>query len=158
DPRAHAGDVKYHMGVSADVATAGGPVHLALAFNPSPLETVDPVVAGSVPSRQERRGDAARRQVMPTLIHGDAAFAGQGALMELCQMSRARRVAVGGPVHVLVNHPVGFTASAREHARSPLYCADGAKMIGARVLRVDADDPEAVALAARLAYDLRQEF
>jgi len=158
DPRAHAGDVKYHMGFSADVATAGGPVHLALAFNPSHLEIVAPVVAGSVRSRQERRGDAARRQVMPILIHGDAAFAGQGVVMELFQMSQARGFAVGGTVHVVVNNQVGFTTSAREDARSTLYCTDVAKMIGAPVLHVNADDPEAVAFAARLAYDFRQEF
>ncbi|HRN62935.1 MAG TPA: thiamine pyrophosphate-dependent enzyme, partial [Luteimonas sp.] len=155
---AHAGDVKYHMGFSADVATDGGPVHLALAFNPSHLEIVDPVVAGSVRSRQERRKDTARRQVMPILIHGDAAFAGQGVVMELFQMSQARGFAVGGTVHVVVNNQVGFTTSAREDARSTLYCTDVAKMIGAPVLHVNADDPEAVAFAARLAYDFRQEF
>ncbi len=155
---AHAGDVKYHMGFSADVATEGGPVHLALAFNPSHLEIVDPVVAGSVRSRQERRKDTARRQVMPILIHGDAAFAGQGVVMELFQMSQARGFAVGGTVHVVVNNQVGFTTSAREDARSTLYCTDVAKMIGAPVLHVNADDPEAVAFAARLAYDFRQEF
>jgi 2-oxoglutarate dehydrogenase E1 component len=155
---AHAGDVKYHMGFSADVVTDGGPVHLALAFNPSHLEIVDPVVAGSVRSRQERRQDTARRQVMPILIHGDAAFAGQGVVMELFQMSQARGFAVGGTVHVVVNNQVGFTTSAREDARSTLYCTDVAKMIGAPVLHVNADDPEAVAFAARLAYDFRQEF
>ncbi|HEY4528996.1 MAG TPA: 2-oxoglutarate dehydrogenase E1 component [Luteimonas sp.] len=153
-----AGDVKYHMGFSADVATEGGPVHLALAFNPSHLEIVDPVVAGSVRSRQERRGDADRRQVMPILIHGDAAFAGQGVVMELFQMSQARGFAVGGTVHVVVNNQVGFTTSAREDARSTLYCTDVAKMIGAPVLHVNADNPEAVAFAARLAYEFRQEF
>ncbi|MEN1928229.1 2-oxoglutarate dehydrogenase E1 component [Luteimonas sp. MJ250] len=155
---AHAGDVKYHMGFSADVATDGGPVHLALAFNPSHLEIVDPVVTGSVRSRQERRQDTARRQVMPILIHGDAAFAGQGVVMELFQMSQARGFAVGGTLHVVVNNQVGFTTSAREDARSTLYCTDVAKMIGAPVLHVNADDPEAVAFAARLAYDFRQEF
>src|SRR5690606_7870070 len=142
---AHAGDVKYHMGFSADVATDGGPVHLALAFNPSHLEIVDPVVTGSVRSRQERRQDTARRQVMPILIHGDAAFAGQGVVMELFQMSQARGFAVGGTLHVVVNNQVGFTTSAREDARSTLYCTDVAKMIGAPVLHVNADDPEAVA-------------
>ena len=155
---AHAGDVKYHMGFSADVATEGGPVHLALAFNPSHLEIVDPVVAGSVRSRQERRKDTARRQVMPILIHGDAAFAGQGVVMELFQMSQARGFAVGGTVHIVVNNQVGFTTSERDDARSTLYCTDVAKMIGAPVLHVNADDPEAVAFAARLAYDFRQEF
>src|SRR5690606_6560297 len=125
---AHTGDVKYHMGFSADVATDGGPVHVALAFNPSHLEIVDPVVAGSVRSRQHRRGDKARRQVMPILMHGDAAFAGQGVVMELLQMSQARGFRVGGTVHVVVNNQVGFTTSAAEDARSTLYCTDVAKM------------------------------
>jgi len=158
DDRAVAGDVKYHMGFSADVATAGGPVHLALAFNPSHLEIVDPVVAGSVRSRQERRGDTARRQVMPILIHGDAAFAGQGVVMELFQMSQARGFAVGGTVHIVINNQVGFTTSNRDDSRSTLYCTDIAKMVGAPVLHVNGDDPEAVVFAAKLAYDFRQQF
>ncbi|OZB53534.1 MAG: 2-oxoglutarate dehydrogenase E1 component [Stenotrophomonas sp. 14-69-23] len=158
DDRAVAGDVKYHMGFSADVATAGGPVHLALAFNPSHLEIVDPVVAGSVRSRQERRGDAARKQVMPILIHGDAAFAGQGVVMELFQMSQARGFAVGGTVHIVINNQVGFTTSNRDDSRSTLYCTDIAKMVGAPVLHVNGDDPEAVVFAAQLAYDFRQQF
>ncbi|HBK46113.1 MAG TPA: 2-oxoglutarate dehydrogenase E1 component [Xanthomonadaceae bacterium] len=158
DARASAGDVKYHMGFSADVATDGGPVHLALAFNPSHLEIVDPVVAGSVRSRQERRGDTARKQVLPILIHGDAAFAGQGVVMELFQMSQARGFAVGGTVHIVINNQVGFTTSRREDSRSTLYCTDVAKMIGAPVLHVNGDDPEAVVFAAKLAYDFRQEF
>ncbi|KRG43990.1 2-oxoglutarate dehydrogenase subunit E1 [Stenotrophomonas pictorum JCM 9942] len=158
DERAVAGDVKYHMGFSADVATDGGPVHLALAFNPSHLEIVDPVVAGSVRSRQERRGDAARKQVMPILIHGDAAFAGQGVVMELFQMSQARGFTVGGTMHIVVNNQVGFTTSNRDDSRSTLYCTDIAKMIGAPVLHVNGDDPEAVVFAAKLAYDFRQQF
>ncbi|WP_312347197.1 2-oxoglutarate dehydrogenase E1 component [Stenotrophomonas acidaminiphila] len=158
DDRAVAGDVKYHMGFSADVATAGGPVHLALAFNPSHLEIVDPVVAGSVRSRQERRGDTARKQVMPILIHGDAAFAGQGVVMELFQMSQARGFAVGGTVHIVINNQVGFTTSNRDDSRSTLYCTDIAKMVGAPVLHVNGDDPEAVVFAAQLAYDFRQQF
>jgi len=158
DDRAVAGDVKYHMGFSADVATAGGPVHLALAFNPSHLEIVDPVVAGSVRSRQERRGDTARKQVMPILIHGDAAFAGQGVVMELFQMSQARGFAVGGTVHIVINNQVGFTTSKRDDSRSTLYCTDIAKMVGAPVLHVNGDDPEAVVFAAQLAYDFRQQF
>jgi len=158
DDRAHTGDVKYHMGFSADIATPGGPLHLALAFNPSHLEIVDPVVAGSVRSRQQRRGDRARRQVLPVLIHGDAAFAGQGVVMELLQMSQARGFAVGGTVHVVVNNQVGFTTSAAEDARSTLYCTDVAKMVGAPVLHVNGDDPEAVAFCAQLAFDFRQRF
>ena len=158
DERAHAGDVKYHMGFSADIATPGAPVHLALAFNPSHLEIVDPVVAGSVRSRQERRGDDERRQVLPVLIHGDAAFAGQGVVMELFQMSQARGFAVGGTVHVVINNQVGFTTSNKEDARSTLYCTDVAKMVGAPVFHVNGDDPEAVVFVAKLAYEFRQQF
>ena len=155
---AHTGDVKYHMGFSADIATPGGPVHLALAFNPSHLEIVDPVVAGSVRSRQLRRGDNARKQVLPVLLHGDAAFAGQGVVMELFQMSQARGFRVGGTVHVVINNQVGFTTSATEDARSTLYCTDVAKMIGAPILHVNGDDPEAVAFVSELAFDFRQRF
>ena len=158
DVLASAGDVKYHMGFSADVATPGDPVHLALAFNPSHLEIVDPVVAGSVRSRQERRGDDERRQVLPVLIHGDAAFAGQGVVMELLQMSQARGFAVGGTLHIVVNNQIGFTTSERDDARSTLYCTDVAKMVGAPVFHVNADDPEAVAFVGKLAYDFRQRF
>lgn len=158
DDRAVAGDVKYHMGFSADVASDGGPVHLALAFNPSHLEIADPVVAGSVRSRQERRNDTARKQVMPILIHGDAAFAGQGVVMELFQMSQARGFTVGGTVHIVINNQVGFTTSNRDDSRSTLYCTDIAKMVAAPVLHVNGDDPEAVVFAARLAYDFRQQF
>ena len=158
DDRAHTGDVKYHMGFSADIATPGEPVHLALAFNPSHLEIVDPVVAGSVRSRQERRRDSERSTVLPVIIHGDAAFAGQGVVMELLQMSQARGFAVGGTVHIVVNNQIGFTTSARDDARSTLYCTDVAKMVGAPVLHVNGDDPEAVVFCANLAYDFRQRF
>ena len=158
DEHASAGDVKYHMGFSADVSTEGGPVHLALAFNPSHLEIADPVVAGSVRSRQERRSDTARKQVMPILIHGDAAFAGQGVVMELFQMSQARGFAVGGTVHIVVNNQVGFTTSNPEDSRSTLYCTDVAKMIAAPVFHVNGDDPEAVVFAAKLAFEFRQKF
>jgi 2-oxoglutarate dehydrogenase, E1 component len=158
DARAHAGDVKYHMGFSADVVTDGEPVHLALAFNPSHLEIVDPVVAGSVRSRQERRGDDSRSQVMPILIHGDSAFAGQGVVMELFQMSQARGFAVGGTVHIVINNQVGFTTSNPDDTRSTLYCTDLSKMVGAPVFHVNGDDPEAVVYAAQLAYDFRQQF
>ena len=155
---AHTGDVKYHMGFSADVATPGGPVHLALAFNPSHLEIVDPVVVGSVRSRQLRRNDKERKQVLPVLLHGDAAFAGQGVVMELFQMSQARGFRVGGTVHIVINNQVGFTTSAAEDARSTLYCTDVAKMIGAPILHVNGDDPEAVAFVSEMAYDFRQRF
>ncbi len=158
DTPEHSGDVKYHMGFSADVATPGGPVHLALAFNPSHLEIVDPVVAGSVRARQLRRQDVGRKQVMPVLIHGDAAFAGQGVIMELFQMSQARGFAVGGTVHVVINNQVGFTISRPDDARSTLYCTDPAKIVGAPVLHVNGDDPEAVVFCAQLAFDFRQAF
>ena len=157
DP-AHSGDVKYHMGFSSDVQTPGGPVHLALGFNPSHLEIIDPVIAGSVRARQTRRRDEARAQVIPVLIHGDAAFAGQGVVMELLQMSQARGFAVGGTVHVVINNQVGFTTSRVDDARSTLYCTDVAKMVGAPILHVNGDDPEAVVFCAQLAYDFRQAF
>ncbi|WP_166207587.1 2-oxoglutarate dehydrogenase E1 component [Cognatiluteimonas telluris] len=156
--RAHTGDVKYHMGFSADLATDGGPVHVALAFNPSHLEIVDPVVVGSVRSRQNRRGDRQRTRVLPVLLHGDAAFAGQGVVMELLQMSQARGFAVGGTVHVVINNQIGFTTSAADDARSTLYCTDVAKMVGAPVLHVNGDDPEAVVFCTELAFDFRQRF
>jgi len=158
DTPEHSGDVKYHMGFSADVATPGGPVHLALAFNPSHLEIVNPVVAGSVRARQMRRQDGERKQVLPILIHGDAAFAGQGVIMELFQMSQARGFAVGGTVHVVINNQVGFTTSRPDDARSTLYCTDPAKIIGAPVIHVNGDDPEAVVFCAQVAYDFRQQF
>jgi 2-oxoglutarate dehydrogenase E1 component len=157
DP-AHSGDVKYHMGFSSDVKTAGGPVHLALGFNPSHLEIIDPVIAGSVRARQTRRRDENRTQVAPVLIHGDAAFAGQGVVMELLQMSQARGFAVGGTVHVVINNQVGFTTHRVDDARSTLYCTDVAKMVGAPILHVNGDDPEAVVFCAQLAFDFRQRF
>ena len=155
---AETGDVKYHMGFSADVRTPGGPVHLALAFNPSHLEIVNPVVAGSARSRQHRRRDTERKQVVPVLMHGDAAFAGQGVVMELLQMSQARGFAVGGTVHIVINNQVGFTTSERQDARSTLYCTDVAKMVAAPVLHVNADDPDAVVFCMELAYEFRQTF
>jgi len=159
DDRAHTGDVKYHMGFSADIHVGEDKqVHLALAFNPSHLEIVDPVVAGSVRSRQERFGDASRKEVLPILIHGDAAFAGQGVVMELFQMSQARGFAVGGTVHIVINNQIGFTTSTRDDARSTLYCTDVAKMIGAPVFHVNGDDPDAVMFVAKLAYEFRQQF
>ncbi|PKM07916.1 MAG: 2-oxoglutarate dehydrogenase E1 component [Gammaproteobacteria bacterium HGW-Gammaproteobacteria-4] len=154
----HSGDVKYHMGFSSDVKTAGGQIHLALGFNPSHLEIINPVVAGSVRARQTRRRDVERNQVMPVLIHGDAAFAGQGVGMELLQMSQARGFDVGGTVHIVINNQVGFTTSRPDDARSTLYCTDVAKMVGAPILHVNGDDPEAVAFCTELAFDFRQQF
>ena len=157
DP-AHSGDVKYHMGYSADVRTPGGAVHLALAFNPSHLEIVDPVVAGSVRARQARRNDEAGAQVLPILIHGDSAFAGQGVIMELFNMSQARGFAVGGTLHIVVNNQVGFTTHRADDTRSTLYCTDVAKMVNAPIIHVNGDDPEACLFVAELAFDYRREF
>jgi len=152
------GDVKYHKGFSADLRTPGGNVHVALAFNPSHLEVVNPVVEGSVRARQDRRGDSVGDSVLPVLIHGDAAFAGQGVVSETLQLSQARGFYTGGTVHVIVNNQVGFTTSDPHDARSTLYCSDVAKMIEAPILHVNADDPEAVVFVTRLALDYRMKF
>jgi len=152
------GDVKYHKGYSSDLRTAGGNVHVALAFNPSHLEIVDAVVEGSVRARQERRGDARGDKVMAVLLHGDAAFAAQGVVMETLQMSQARGFYTGGTVHIVINNQVGFTISDPRDARSTLYCSDVAKMIEAPILHVNGDDPEAVVFSARLALEYRMKF
>ncbi len=157
DP-AHSGDVKYHMGFSANVRTPVRTIHVVLAFNPSHLEIVDPVVAGSVRARQTHRSDSEREHVVPVLIHGDAAFAGQGVVMELFNMSQANGFCVGGTVHIVINNQVGFTISNPHDARSTLYCTDVAKMVNAPVFHVNGDDPEAVLFVARLAFDYRQKF
>jgi len=153
----HHGDVKYHQGASSDIDTPGGIVHLALAFNPSHLEIIDPVVEGSVRARQERRGDAERRQVVPVLIHGDAAFAGQGVVMETLNMARTRGYSVGGTVHIIINNQIGFTTNTLD-ARSTLYCTEVAKMVQAPIFHVNGDDPEAARQAARLALAYRMKF
>ncbi|WP_429243041.1 2-oxoglutarate dehydrogenase E1 component [Luteibacter sp. 621] len=158
DSPIHTGDVKYHLGFSADVKTPKGGVHVALAFNPSHLEIVNPVVAGSVHARQGRRRDTALEKSLALLIHGDAAFAGQGVNMELMQMSQARGFAIGGTLHMVVNNQVGFTTSKREDSRSTLYCTDLAKMVNAPVFHVNGDDPEAVIQVTRLAYEFRKQF
>jgi 2-oxoglutarate dehydrogenase E1 component len=152
------GDVKYHKGFSSDLRTPGGNVHLALAFNPSHLEIVNPVVEGSVRARQERRDDADGDRVIPVLVHGDAAFAGQGVVMETLQLSQTRGYRTGGTVHIVINNQVGFTTSALADARSTMYCSDVAKMIEAPILHVNADDAEAVVFATRLGLRYRQRF
>lgn len=152
------GDVKYHQGFSSNVQTSGGEVHLAMAFNPSHLEIVSPVVEGSVRARQDRRGDAEGALVLPLLIHGDAAFAGQGVVMETFQMSQTRGFHTGGTLHIIINNQVGFTTSRREDARSTEYCTDVAKMVQAPIFHVNADDPEAVLLATQVAADYRMQF
>lgn len=153
-----AGDVKYHQGFSSDISTAGGPVHLSLAFNPSHLEIVNPVVEGSVKARMDRRGDAAGAQVLPILVHGDAAFAGQGVVMETLNLAQTRGYGTGGTVHIVINNQIGFTTSDPRDARSTIYCSDVVKMIEAPVLHVNADDPEAVVLASQIAMDYRLQF
>ena len=153
-----AGDVKYHQGFSSDISTPGGPVHLSLAFNPSHLEIVNPVVEGSVKARMERRGDKEGAQVLPVLVHGDAAFAGQGVVMETLALAQTRGYYTGGTVHIVINNQIGFTTSDPRDSRSTLYCTDVVKMIEAPVLHVNGDDPEAVVLATQLALDYRMEF
>ena len=152
------GDVKYHNGFSSDISTPGGPVHLSLAFNPSHLEIVNPVVEGSVRARQERRGDREGDTVLPVLVHGDAAFAGQGVVMETLNLAQTRGYGTGGTVHVVINNQIGFTTSDPRDTRSTLYCTDVVKMIEAPVFHVNGDDPEAVVLVTQLAMDFRQEF
>ncbi|ULN63499.1 2-oxoglutarate dehydrogenase E1 component [Vibrio gigantis] len=152
------GDVKYHQGFSADFATPGGNVHLALAFNPSHLEIVNPVVIGSVRARQDRLGDNDGSRVLPITIHGDSAIAGQGVVQETFNMSQARGFCVGGTVRIVVNNQVGFTTSNPRDTRSTMYCTDIAKMVQAPIFHVNSDDPEAVAFVARLALDYRNTF
>ena len=155
---ARLGDVKYHLGYSSDIETPHGPVHVTLAFNPSHLEIIDPVVEGSVRARQDRRGDVERNKVIAVLIHGDAAFAGQGVVMETFNLSQTRGYSTGGTVHLIVNNQIGFTTSDPLDSRSTLYCTDVAKMVQAPIFHVNADDPEAVSLVAQLALDFRMEF
>src|SRR3954454_24783644 len=152
------GDVKYHNGFSSDISTPGGPVHLSLAFNPSHLEIVNPVVEGSVRARQRRRDDKDGSQVLPILVHGDAAFAGQGVVMETLNLAQTRGYGTGGTVHIVINNQIGFTTSDPRDSRSTLYCSDVVKMIEAPVLHVNGDDPEAVVFATQLALDYRLEF
>ncbi|MBL8377977.1 MAG: 2-oxoglutarate dehydrogenase E1 component [Burkholderiales bacterium] len=153
-----AGDVKYHKGFSSDISTPGGPVHLSLAFNPSHLEIVNPVVEGSCKARMDRRGDKDGSQVLPILVHGDAAFAGQGVVMETLNLAQTRGYGTHGTVHIVINNQIGFTTSDPRDSRSTLYCSDVVKMIEAPVLHVNGDDPEAVVFATQIALDFRAEF
>ncbi len=152
------GDVKYHSGFSSNVMTAGGELHLALSFNPSHLEIVSPVVEGSVRARQDRRKNWNRDHVIPIVMHGDAAFAGQGVVMETFQMSQTRAYNTGGTIHIVINNQVGFTTSRADDARSTEYCTDIAKMVQAPIFHVNGDDPEAVLFVTQMAFDYRQEF
>ncbi len=152
------GDVKYHQGFSSDVSTAGGPVHLSLAFNPSHLEIVNPVVEGSVRARMDRRADPTGSQVLPVLVHGDSAFGGQGVNQETLALAQTRGYTTGGTVHIIVNNQIGFTTSDPRDMRSSVFCTDIVKMVEAPVLHVNGDDPEAVVLATQLALEYRLTF
>ncbi len=152
------GDVKYHQGFSADIPTPGNNIHVALAFNPSHLEIVNPVVEGSVRARQHRIKDHEGNKVLPILLHGDAAFAGQGVIMETLAMSQTRGYYTGGTVHIIINNQIGFTASDVRDTRSSSYCSDVAKMIDAPIFHVNADDPDAVLLVTEIALDYRMTF
>lgn len=156
------GDVKYHQGFSSDVSTPGGYVHLALAFNPSHLEIVTPVVIGSVRARLTRWFDEGENEdsnkVLPVALHGDAAFAGQGVVMETLNMSQTRGYGIGGTIHIVINNQVGFTTSDTRDSRSTLYCSDVAKVVQAPIFHVNADDPEAVVFAIQVALDYRIQF
>jgi 2-oxoglutarate dehydrogenase E1 component len=153
-----AGDVKYHQGFSSDVSTAGGPVHLSLAFNPSHLEIVNPVVEGSVRARMDRRADPHGKQVLPVLVHGDSAFGGQGVNQETLALAQTRGYSTGGTVHIIINNQIGFTTSDPRDMRSSVFCTDIVKMVEAPVLHVNGDDPETVVLATQLALEYRMTF
>ncbi|STX48706.1 2-oxoglutarate dehydrogenase E1 [Legionella hackeliae] len=154
------GDVKYHMGYSSDLRTEDNAiVHVALAFNPSHLEIIGPVVEGSARSRLRRRNDLENKnKVVPVVIHGDAAFAGQGVVMETFNFSQARGYCTGGTIHIVINNQIGFTTSNPLDARSTLYCTDVAKMVQAPVIHVNGDDPEAVVFATQIAFEFRMKF
>lgn len=152
------GDVKYHMGFSSDIPTASGPMHVSLAFNPSHLEIVNPVVEGSVRARQDRRKDAERKTAVPVLIHGDSAFGGLGVNQGTFNLSQTRGYGTGGTIHIVINNQVGFTTSDTRDIRSTMYCTDVAKMIEAPILHVNGDDPEAVCFVMQAALDYRMTF
>lgn len=152
------GDVKYHQGFSSAIKTPGGTVRLALAFNPSHLEIVGPVVEGSVRARQHRLGDKEGNLVLPVLLHGDAAYAGQGVVMETLNLSQTRGYGTGGTVHVIINNQIGFTTSDTRDSRSTQYCTDISKMIEAPIFHVNGDDPEAVSMVTEIALDFRMKF
>jgi 2-oxoglutarate dehydrogenase E1 component len=152
------GDVKYHQGFSSAVSTPGGVMRLSLAFNPSHLEIVDPVVEGSVRARQHQLKDRDGDRVLPVLLHGDAAFSAQGVVMETLNLSQTRGYGTGGTVHIVINNQIGFTTSDPRDTRSTLYCTDVSKMIEAPILHVNGADPEAVILVTEIALDFRMRF
>lgn len=151
------GDVKYHLGTSSDREFDGNKVHLSLTANPSHLEIVDPVVLGKVRAKQDQLNDTDRTAVLPLLLHGDAAFAGQGVVAECFGLSGLKGHRTGGSIHFIVNNQIGFT-TAPHHSRSSPYPCDVAKMIGAPIFHVNGDDPEAVVYAAKVATEFRQKF
>ena len=153
-----AGDVRYHEGFSANVMTPGGPMHVTLAFNPSHLEIVDPVVEGSVRARQHRRKDRGGDQVLPVLIHGDASYSAQGVVMETLNLAQTRGFGTGGSVHIIINNQIGFTTSDPRDARSTIYCSDVSKMLEVPIFHVNGDDPEAVCMVTEIALDYRMKF
>ncbi|MBM3344727.1 MAG: 2-oxoglutarate dehydrogenase E1 component [Betaproteobacteria bacterium] len=158
NPEVLAGDVKYHDGQSSNIMTPGGPMHVTLAFNPSHLEIVNPVVEGSVRARQHRRKDTTGDQVLPVVIHGDASMAGQGVVMETFNLAETRGYGTGGTVHIVINNQIGFTTSDPRDARSTLYCSDVAKMLEVPIFHVNGDDPEAVCFVTEIALDYRMKF
>lgn len=152
------GDVKYHQGFYSNIQTEGGPVHLSLAFNPSHLEIIGPVVQGGCRARQDRHSEDATDLVLPVIVHGDAAFIGQGVVTETLNLSKTPAYGTGGTIHVVVNNQIGFTTSHPQEARSTLFCTEVAKLIQAPIFHVNADDPDAVLFVTRLALDYRQTF
>ena len=152
------GDVKYHQGFYSDIQTPGGPVHVSLAFNPSHLEIVGAVVEGGCRARMDRLGENGPRQVLPVLIHGDAAFIGQGVVPETLNLSQLPAYGTGGSLHIVINNQIGFTTSLTEEARSTRYCTDVAKLIEAPIFHVNGDDPDAVVFITQLALDYRMTF
>ncbi len=152
------GDVKYHNGFNSDIATPNGAMHVTLAFNPSHLEIVNPVVEGSTRAKQRRRGLDGTDQVLPVLIHGDSAFIGLGVNQATFNMSRTRGYSTGGTVHMVINNQIGFTTSDTRDTRSTVYCTDIAKMVEAPVFHVNGDDPEAVCFVVQAALDYRKKF
>jgi 2-oxoglutarate dehydrogenase E1 component len=152
------GDVKYHLGYSNDrLSATGKQIHISLAFNPSHLEFVNPVVEGRVRAKQDRRADTGRQRVMPVLVHGDAAFVGQGLVAETLNLSELAGYTTGGTIHVVVNNQIGFTTVPRD-ARSTRYCTDITRMLRCPVFHVNGEDPEAVAQVVRLATSYRQRY
>ncbi|MBV2121502.1 MAG: 2-oxoglutarate dehydrogenase E1 component [Candidatus Thiodiazotropha sp. (ex Ctena orbiculata)] len=152
------GDVKYHQGFYSNIQTPGGPVHLSLAFNPSHLEIIGPVVQGGCRARQDRHETDAKDLVLPIIVHGDAAFIGQGVVTETLNLSKTAAYGTGGTIHVVVNNQIGFTTSHPQEARSTLYCTEVAKLIQAPIFHVNGDDPDAVLFVTRLAIDYRLTF